>query len=192
MEAKGALKRLGKKVHKSDKALVENAGQLRNPALRQGMRLMSALGEPWTLYPVAGLVGARWVATGRKADALTLALSIGGSGLLNKVLKLVVERPRPRHTLHRQDPSGSSFPSNHITMSLCAYGALAYLALARQEKRPVRWRLSRLGLVALLIVAIGYSRIFLGVHYPSDVVGGWLVGVGWLGLCLLLKRYILT
>jgi undecaprenyl-diphosphatase len=192
MQEKAEIKRLRKKIHKADKALVENAGQLKNPVLKQAMRLMSTLGEPWSLYPLAAVAGARWIATDRKADALTLALSIGGSGILNILVKLLIERPRPRFTLHRQNADSSSFPSNHITMSLCTYGAVAYLALTSRKDRSIRWRLSWIGLVVLLLVAIGYSRVFLGVHYPSDVLGGWLIGVGWLVLCLLVKRYILA
>lgn len=188
MPGRNPLKRANNKVRATDKALVANAGKLKNPVLKQAMRLMSSFGEPWCLYPAAGIGAAKWIADDRKADAATLALCIGGSGVLNNLIKRLVERPRPRITLRRQDTSDSSFPSNHITMSLPTYGALAYMALS-QRKRSVKWRFAWFGLVALLILSIGYSRVFLGAHYPSDVVGGWLVGFGWLVLCLMLRRY---
>lgn len=108
----------------------------------------------------------------------TLAVTWGGGALLNNVLKLAYHRPRPPFA-KAFDLTSWSFPSGHAMDSLIGYGLLAYW-IARHFPR---YRVPTIGMAALLVLAIGYSRIYLGVHYLSDVVGGFCAGLIWLYVC---------
>ena len=109
--------------------------------------------------------------------------AFAGGGLLNVVLKLVIRRPRPPYAAAFLQQYSWSFPSGHAMGSLIAYGMLAYvLALLWIHRRGAQ--ISVVLVAALLIVAIGLSRLYLGVHYFSDVVGGYAAGVLWLSACI--------
>jgi membrane-associated phospholipid phosphatase len=153
--------------------------------LERAALVLSEAGEPRTLYLVAGIVSAAWLAGGRKADVGAVALAIEGSALINNSVKLVVKRPRPRLRLHHRGAgsSGSSFPSNHAMMSLALYGTLAHLVARRRRKRSGR-SARGVWIAALALCALtGWSRVYLGMHRPSDVLGGWLAGSIWLAAC---------
>jgi membrane-associated phospholipid phosphatase len=145
---------------------------------------ISLLGSPTTLVVMALAVGAllvarrQWIVLGGWVAAL-----VGGE-ILNAVLKLVIRRPRPPHAADFLSSAGWSFPSGHAMGSLIAYGMLAYILLVvvRIRGRGVQIAVA-LG-AALVIVAVGLSRLYLGVHYFSDVVGGYAAGVLWLSACI--------
>ena len=166
-------------VHAFDQRAIHLMRQAEHTVLNPVMGLISATGEPWTLYPLSGVVGLWWVRQRRPGDSLTLGAALVGSAALSNGLKWVVERPRPRFKLPRVRSSGSSFPSQHLAMSVAAYGMLAYLVTRRHRGR--RWRLGALVLAWCLLMS--WSRVYQGVHYPSDVLGGWIVGLLWLALC---------
>jgi len=98
------------------------------------------------------------------------------SSLLDSPIKLVVNRPRPTDALVQvfSVENGSGFPSGHALFAAVVLGFLAYLAVTRLRRRSLR-ALSFAGLL-MLIILTGVSRVYLGVHWPSDVVGGYLVG----------------
>jgi len=135
---------------------------------------MTALG-----LGVAILLGARrqWVVLGGWVAAFA------GGGLLNQVLKLMIQRPRPPYAAAFVQDSSWSFPSGHAMSSLIGYGMLAYLLVVLWVHRRSMQTVIVLG-AAVLIVAIGLSRLYLGVHYFSDVVGGYAAGVLWLAACI--------
>jgi undecaprenyl-diphosphatase len=109
--------------------------------------------------------------------------AFGGAGLLDYWLKLVVHRPRPVYAGTLLHHPTWSFPSGHAMGALVGYGMLAYVALLlRRASR--RTRVLVVASAALLIGAIGLSRLYLGVHYLTDVVGGYVVGSVWLALCI--------
>jgi undecaprenyl-diphosphatase len=111
------------------------------------------------------------------------AISQGGSALLNYVMKIAFARARPDGADPTVYASGWSFPSGHALGSLIGYGMLAYVLIVLWIHRPRAQLAVALG-AALLIVAIGLSRLYLGVHYFSDVVGGYAAGVLWLSACI--------
>lgn len=112
-------------------------------------------------------------------DLILLALACGGGALLNVGLKSVFHRARPSYAA--EFPVSSwSFPSGHAMDSLIGFGVLAFLL---GQRFPARWRLIYT-LAATLITAIGYSRIYLGVHYLSDVIAGYAAGFVWLMVCV--------
>ena len=129
-----------------------------------------------TLASVAYLLLAR-----KRGAALLLIAAVGGGMLLSSLLKLGFERPRPDLVPHGTRVYTASFPSGHSMLSAVTYLTLGAL-LARVEKRR-RIKAFLLGLAITLTVLIGLSRIYLGVHWPSDVLGGWCGGAAWASLC---------
>lgn len=128
------------------------------------------------LLILAGLsIYRRWL------EAAALIVCLAGGGVLNLLLKNLFERARPE-MFRVIDETGYSFPSGHAMVSLCFYGILAYL-ISRHIPRW-RWRLLLFILTAIFVAAIGISRIYLGVHYPTDVLAGYAAGCTWLFFCL--------
>lgn len=126
---------------------------------------------------VAGLLLFR----GLKREGSVLVICLAGAALLNYLLKHLFERARP--DLYRViAETGYSFPSGHAMVSSCFYGMAAYIAgrhIASAWKRRAFYAAT-----ALLIGTIGFSRIYLGVHYPSDIAGGYIAGGTWLAFCI--------
>ncbi|HVS13082.1 MAG TPA: phosphatase PAP2 family protein [Thermoanaerobaculia bacterium] len=118
----------------------------------------------------------------RKPRAAGLILvSIFGGMLLASGLKGCFDRPRPDLVPHVTPVHTSSFPSSHAMVSTIAYLSLAALLARRRRGRALRRYL--FGVAALLILAVGVSRVYLGVHWPTDVLAGWVVGAAWTIAC---------
>lgn len=122
----------------------------------------------------------------RWREACILSLCLIGACSSNYLLKHFFERSRP-NLARVVDISGYSFPSGHAMVSLCFYGLIAYLVSRQISSRC--WRFLLFAFTTLLIIAIGISRIYLGVHYPSDVIGGYLAGTTWLFICISLLKW---
>ena len=149
------------------------------PALVMVARLFTALGQPWPLV-AAGFVVAAWLwwrGHARLALALMLVILVGRG--LSEVQKYWIARARPTLEPHLVIVKTSSFPSGHATSSMIFYLALA-LALVPEG----RWRRPAAGAAILLSLLVGVSRVMLGVHWPSDVIGGWSFGLLWVLLTL--------
>ena len=124
----------------------------------------------------------------RKRAALFTLGAIGGGWLVSNLLKLGFNRPRPDLFPHDFILYTASFPSGHALMS-----AVTYLTLAALLTRTVStWRLRSFFLLSALFLTllVGASRVYLGVHWPTDVVAGWMVGAAWAGLCWLVERWL--
>lgn len=152
------------------------------------MRDLTALGSMTVLVlfvlAVAGALLAR-----RQYHALVLLLVAAFGGmLLNVLLKPVFGRPRPDVALRLTEVRSLSFPSGHAMGSAIVYLTLA--ALLARLVRPRALKLYFLGLAALLTFLVGTSRVYLGVHYPTDVLAGWTVGLAWALLCWTVARYL--
>ncbi len=119
----------------------------------------------------------QWIALGGWVAAFA------GGGLLNQVLKLVIRRPRPEYAAAFLRDESWSFPSGHAMGSLIGYGMLVYI-LATLVFHGRRTQMAVVLAAALLVGAIGLSRLYLGVHYFSDVVGGYAAGMLWLSACV--------
>jgi len=111
--------------------------------------------------------------------------AFSGASLIDRWLKLAIHRPRPIYAANLLPHSSWSFPSGHAMGSLVGYGMLAYLLVLANRGNPARQR-SIVILATVLILAIGISRLYLGVHYLSDVVGGYAAGLVWLATCIAL------
>ncbi|MCU7374815.1 phosphatase PAP2 family protein [Paucibacter sp. O1-1] len=125
----------------------------------------------------------------RHALALGWVLALGGNGLLNPLLKRIFERARPVHDHGLVSELGWSFPSGHSSGAVVAYGMLAYLAL---RSLPAVWHLPAVLAAAALVFTVGCSRVFLQVHFATDVAAGFASGLAWLSVCIVsveLGRY---
>jgi undecaprenyl-diphosphatase len=135
----------------------------------------------WLVVIVASVF--LWVSCHRWSAAL-LWVSILGSGLINTVMKLFFNRPRPHLFPWRVPYAGlSSFPSGHSMTAMVCYATLAFL-ITRLEPHHFLRRFI-VALTALIIVGIGLSRMYLGVHYPTDVLAGFAMGLAWASFCAL-------
>ncbi|MGX7133449.1 phosphatase PAP2 family protein [Enterococcus songbeiensis] len=116
----------------------------------------------------------------RYAETAWLGIGVLGiAGILNPLIKLVFTRERPT-LLHLVTEHSYSFPSGHSTGSMVLFGTLIFLVPALFTSTTARW-IARIFL-GFIILAIGISRIYLGVHFPSDIIGGYSLGLGWLFL----------
>jgi undecaprenyl-diphosphatase len=133
---------------------------------------------------VIGATGALFLFVRRKWIVLAAwVAALGGAGLLTIVLKNLIRRPRPVAAAEFLNGTTFSFPSGHALGSLVGYGMLAYVVGSTWvDTRRGRLRLAIA--VAVLVIAIGVSRLYLGVHYFSDVIAGYAVGVLWLSVCI--------
>lgn len=131
---------------------------------------------------VIALLAAAWLAwRGRKPDSLLVVAGSAGALALGPVLKAIVERPRPALSDHVVFVNSWSYPSGHSLNSMAVLGLLTVLAM--RERPGAVWRTLLALLGAFLVVTVGFSRVYLGVHWPSDVLAGWLIGVLWLTIC---------
>lgn len=157
----------------SDRAILHALHQGNTPTLDVLMLTLSRIGGP-TLMPIVGLVIAAilWFRR-RHADALFFAIALVGSSLLNLAIKAFVERPRPDLWKVIAPEGGYSFPSGHAMTSAALAAALCVLAWPTRGRWPVAV------LATLFSLGVGVSRMYIGVHYPSDVLAGWVGGVAW-------------
>jgi undecaprenyl-diphosphatase len=152
------------------------------------MRDITSLGSaPVLAIFVVAVAGALEVRRQHHAVALLLAATVGGI-LLNESLKDLFGRPRPELALRLTEVRSLSFPSGHAMLSAIIYLTLAALLTRLVEGRALR--VYFVALAALLTLLVGLSRIYLGVHYPSDVLAGWAAGLAWALLCWTLASYL--
>lgn len=147
----------------------------RTAALTSVARAVTWAGSSFVLVPLALLCFVLMLRAGMRVEAAAVVLSLGGAMLISDAVKLLVARPRPPIE-HLQAVSGYSFPSGHATQASAFWFSLVLALRARAQPRTVR--LAGAGAV-LLVTAVALSRVYLGVHYPSDVIAGILLGTGW-------------
>jgi undecaprenyl-diphosphatase len=155
-------------------------------ALEEVARDLTALGGVAALSLVTAAVSG-YLLISRKYDALALLLSATLGGLfLSTVLKESFHRPRPTVVPHKSQVITSSFPSGHSLNSAVVYLTLGSLlaGLCRQRRLTLYF----FGTAVVLTFLIGVSRVYMGVHYPSDVLAGWFVGMAWALSCGLVAR----
>lgn len=161
-----------------DQAIQSWAHGFASPILTEMMRGLSWIGSPLVLVPTITLVvGLLWK-RGQKDDSLLVAAAALGGVTLDEVMKLHFKRLRPEVPWAFVHEHSFSFPSGHSVMAMVVYGVIVYKT---QDKLRGPW--ARAALMAgafLMVLGIGFSRVYLGAHYPSDVAGGYFVGAVWL------------
>ncbi len=119
----------------------------------------------------------------RYRTALVVAITSLSGELLNAAMKHVFNRPRPSIVPHLRAVFSTSFPSGHAMESAIVYLTLGAILMRASETRLTKMYI--LGIAVLLTTLVGISRVYLGVHYPTDVIGGWIVGFIWASVCWL-------
>ena len=147
----------------------------------QTFAVLTHFGDTATLTGLSVAVAIVLVVLGRFWLMLGWVAAVAGNGVVNTALKQMFARVRPLGLDGLTLADGFSFPSGHSSGSVVAYGMLAYLAL---RLLPFRWHLSALLLAMALAFTVGSSRIFLRVHFASDVIAGFASGAAWLALCV--------
>ena len=156
--------------------------------LQEAMRDFTALGGyPIVLLVTAATVASLWMA-GQGRAALFVTVSVVGVIVWTTLLKLGFDRPRPDLVPHFMTVRTASFPSGHSATAAAVYLTLGVLVARFQSRR--RLRLFFVGLAVSIAVLVGVSRVYLGVHWPSDVVAGWTLGGGWALCCWLAATWL--
>lgn len=120
--------------------------------------------------------------------AVFVVIAVGGGILISSFLKTEFDRPRPDLVPHESNVYTKSFPSGHSMLSAVTYLTLAALLAHIQERRRVKYYL--MGIAVLVTVAVGVSRVYMGVHWPSDVLAGWAAGAAWALICWLVGHWL--
>ncbi|EYD77837.1 Membrane-associated phospholipid phosphatase [Rubellimicrobium mesophilum DSM 19309] len=158
------------------------------PAVETAMRDITALGGITVLALVTAAVVGALAIRGQRRSAAFLAVAVGSGQLLSHVAKSFFDRPRPDLVPHATEVLSSSFPSGHSMMAAVTWLTLAVMLARAEPKR--RMKVYWVTLAALVTVAVGVSRVYLGVHWPSDVAAGWTLGAAWALLCALVARWL--
>lgn len=154
-----------------DNAIYETIIKIMNSNITAIMIFISFLGSAITLITLA--LASIFLVKDKKYSKLIM-LNLALSFILNRILKLIIARPRPPR-LRLVIENGYSFPSGHSMVSFAFYGFLIYLINKNLKNKKIKYPL--IILLSLLILLIGISRIYLGVHYVTDVLGGYIIGL---------------
>ncbi|MBU7587058.1 MAG: phosphatase PAP2 family protein [Nostoc sp. TH1S01] len=161
--------------------------KLHTPLLDQIMVGITSLGEPPLLFLTCLTWEAILLYRRRYLQATTFGMAAVGGISLNYLLKELFVRARPALWDYIINVNHYSFPSGHAMVSMVVYGCIGYSL----SKEFPQWRSQIFTLTVILILAIGFSRLYLGVHWPSDVIAGYAVGLVWLIVCVVYE-YLLT
>jgi undecaprenyl-diphosphatase len=151
-----------------------------NPTLDRYMTALTWLAQGEITIPILLVIGGILVYRNEAIAALVLAIALSGSWLLNGIFKSLFRRKRPDLWASSKRPMDYSYPSGHSMSAISFYGLLAAdltycLSIPLSITAP---------LAAVLTLGVGFSRVYLGVHWPTDVLSGWIAGGIWLGACL--------
>lgn len=161
---------------------------LRQPLLTRFVLISTELGGPY-IYPFL-IAGITWY-THKKERGWNISIQVlivlTTTALLNVILKFFINRTRPED-VQLIEAAGLSFPSGHSMGSMAFYGFIIYLIWLHFRSPSLKIGLSVL--MAVIILLIGFTRIYLGVHYPSDVAAGFAAGLSWLAICIWIFNWL--
>lgn len=163
-----------------DEAIMAAVHQVDDPTMHDVMQALTQLGTHAAIGTAAGITAIALIRKGRRDDAWTIALSTGGAMIINTLLKNIFQRRRPQELARRiKLPNSHSFPSGHSLLSAATYPIVVHHLV---QNSSVETQAVAHTLAGLTILGVGFSRVYFGVHFPSDVLGGFAAGFGWLGL----------
>lgn len=174
-----------KYLHSFDRSVTAGVVNLFGPNLRSFFEVITMLGDPITVFIIAGVLGVYAVVQSNMklliaSSAIPLTLFVG------MLLKTLFERARPlTEYVAGMRLQTYSFPSGHSSGSMITFGLLAYIAFM---KLPAPWNTVVASALMVLPVLIGISRVYLGAHFPSDVIAGWILGLAVLALVVFVLR----
>lgn len=167
-----------------DAAIQAWTHSLSAPWLDVLLALLTQLGGVMAIVVIAAGLVLILLSRGRQRMASIVLFGVGGAAVINTILKLIFERTRPDVWEHLVVEHSYSFPSGHAMASSAL--ALAVIAITWRT----RWRWLTLVAGSAYVILIGFSRVYLGVHYPSDIVAGWCISLAWVAMvALIINRY---
>ena len=163
-----------------DDVIMQAVHTIDNAPMHNVMHAITQLGTHAAISTAAGLTAIAMFRKGHANDAWTVIVSTGGAMAINTILKNVFQRQRPLEMARRIAlPDSHSFPSGHSLLSAATYPIVAHHLV---QASPIATQSVVHTLAGLTILSVGFSRVYFGVHFPSDVLGGFAAGFGWLGL----------
>ena len=163
-----------------DELVMDVVHKIDNPPMHEAMNAITQLGSHIAIGSAAGITVLAMLRQGRREDAWTVVVSVGGAMAINTLLKNIFQRQRPVERARRITlPNSHSFPSGHSLLSAATYPIVVHHFV---QNRSVATQAVAHTLSTLTILSVGFSRVYFGVHFPSDVLGGFAAGFGWLGL----------
>jgi undecaprenyl-diphosphatase len=157
--------------------------------LEETARDLTALGSTSVILIIVGASAGYLLLLAKRRAALLLLVCVLGGMLLNHMLKFAFARPRPEIVAPLAQVFSASFPSGHAAASAAAYLTLAAL-LARTALHTKQTKLFFVGLAVFLTFIVGVTRVYLGLHYPTDVAAGWCIGAAWAMFCWAAALYL--
>ncbi|MEH2282763.1 MAG: phosphatase PAP2 family protein [Nostoc sp.] len=155
-----------------------------NPQLDVLAVTLAIIGLPWTAIPILGAIALILLLQKRWRSLAYLLTASAGSVIINRTAKELMHRVRPQLWLSIAPESSFAFPSAHAMTSITLVAILLFLTWAT----PWRWLVLIFG--SLYVIVMAWCRLYLGVHFPSDILAGWMVGLGWtIGVSLIIKPY---
>jgi undecaprenyl-diphosphatase len=176
-------------VYRADRAIHGWFLHERQAGLTALLSAMTTTGSGLGLGAIVAAVATTLLVRKERASAIFVVVTVGAGALLNQGLKTIFARARPDMASAIGIVRSYSFPSGHAMESCIAFGALAYLAL----RQPWPWaaRSAGLALAATMVALVGVSRVYLGVHWASDIAGGWSAGTVWLAFAVVAFEMLL-
>lgn len=154
--------------------------QFANPQFDRLMLFFTALGDPPTVVSIFVMTIAWLLLKRQYSDAIRFAIVCAGGIIINQEMKLFFAKPRPELWTRLITDLTFSFPSGHAVGSMVVYGFIAYLL----AKHLQSYKIYIYAIASIVIISIGFSRLYLGVHYPTDIIAGYGIGFLWLTTCL--------
>lgn len=175
---------LEKESYALDTSILLAIRRIHNTLLDQAMMGITFIGDPSVLVVICLGIGIWLLKLGRRSSAVTLGVAAVGAIGLNVLLKYLFGRARPALWNRIVEVGKYSFPSGHAMVSLVIYGLIGYILTTKfpQHRRLI------ISLTVILIALIGFSRLYLGVHWPTDVAAGYAAGLVWLIACIMSLR----
>ena len=167
---------LDKEIEQFDNQIYNLLSKIISNPLTVFLKIITTIGSAYVIIPVCIVsVIYFW----KKKESKYIAVNLITIFFSNQLLKRIIERPRPEG-FRIVEEAGFSFPSGHSMVSMAFYGFFIYLIYKKVKNKHIKW--VSISLICILILLIGVSRIYLGVHYASDVFGGFVLSISYLGL----------
>jgi undecaprenyl-diphosphatase len=185
---------LGAKVDRGETAPFDanvrrSIHSISSPGMTQLLSAITSLGSQAVVIVASACFGIVMFLRRRLDRALLVVVTMSGAEVLLSILKNHFHRQRPEPFFDTSLPPSYSFPSGHALLSFCCYGLLAAFGSVYWRRR-IRWVIGICA--AALILAIGVSRIYLGVHYPTDVIAGYLTAIAWMAAVAAIYTRLVT
>ncbi|OUA09756.1 phosphoesterase [Bacillus thuringiensis serovar finitimus] len=173
-------------IEKFDNIVAHFIQSFRNDYLTAYFTWVSFIGSKRIYFPLLIILVMYFLVRKKLLSALLLTINYYGSRYLNSMLKLWYERARPDVT-QLVTATGYSFPSGHTMNATAFLGFIAYVTIT-EERITLHKKLLIIFIASFVVLSISVSRIYLGVHYPSDILAGWAAGSSWLVLCVIFHK----